>query len=182
MIIPGFPSWASDRHQVEANEPFQLIMESSAHLRIHALAFWTFSVGAVLVLVLWGGSYFGGYKYYRSNWFQTETASREKAQWLMSNFGSLGVARRTQEVIPPMDEVPEPERLLEKGPRQGAAATNIHPGGFRAWHWFNYHSATTPRGASSSTYSHLFIPYWCLFLILLAVAAVAHRRANSTIS
>ena len=50
----------------------------------------------VVVAIAWLSSYFVGMDCYRSNWTRAGTTTTERASWVVSNFGSFGIAWRYQ--------------------------------------------------------------------------------------
>ena len=152
--------------------------------RIRSLAFVILSIATLTVAVVWPCSYFFGGEMYHSVWFRSPHATREQANWVISNYGSLGFAWRTQKVIPPMASLPEPGRNWRNFQASAEQLSHIHPEGAGSWHWIHWHSKTTPMGTSTTTYSHLYLPYWLILLpLFLAMWLLrARKKAEQNVS
>lgn len=117
-----------------------------------------------LVGLLWISSYFVGMQRYRSDWSSNSAATSERATWLVSNYGSFGVAWRSQDgelgSSAPADEY---EFTTFNSSR--SALKNVHPEGFFSWHWIHYKPTKSQMmGSMRSGYGHLYVPYWVPFL------------------
>lgn len=136
---------------------------------------------AGLIANLWIASYFIGLQRYHSDWEETETVSTENAHWWMSNQGAFGYGWRTQRTGPQIEKLPADEVQWATFDSSPSALNHIHPEGFLAWHWFEFHpEKITLKGTSKSYYGHLFVPYWLpLSLCLLAAFLIPVRKKHA---
>lgn len=132
-----------------------------------------------VVGLLWVSSYFFGFQGYRSVWEGGGSLQREEARWLVSNYGSIGLAWRSQagELGNPL---PAPETAFRTfGASQ--SAVHVHPEGFWSWHWIHY-APVRPRmmGSMRTGYGHLYLPYWMPVLgsglMVLGLSMAMKRR------
>ena len=151
----------------------------------HPWLFWIrIAIAALtgMVALLWISSYFVGIQRYQSDWSSLETATSERATWLVSNYGSLGIAWRVQdgELGSPL---PLAEYELKTFDASPTALNNVHPGGFFRWHWIHYeHPKSKTMGLMLTGYGHLYVPYWIPFLtgglLVFSLTLRIKRRAN----
>ena len=164
-----------DRDRVMAKDSPPAWMKWFNALRLASLAM------IVLIVILWGLSYFVGVEVYRSNWTVGAGTGKERANWAVSNFGSFGLAWRKQDVefLPGR---PDDEWRIRTFGASASALDHVHPEGVAAWHWIDRQFSPTLKGQTRVVYGHLYVPYWMPFLAIGLVYGILRRRAGIGVS
>jgi hypothetical protein len=160
-------------------------MKKQQSAKIHPWLIWgRVSILALtgLVALIWISSYFVGIQRYQSTWSSVNEATSERASWLISNHGSIGIAWRSQDGVlgsPP----PASEFELKTFKSSTSAWNNVHPEGFFSWHWIHYQQTKLkPMGLMRTEYGHLFTPYWMPFFVgaflVFSLTVCINRRAT----
>ena len=136
-----------------------------------------------LVGVLWISSYFVGIQ--RSDWSSSGATTSERAQWLVSNYGSFGFGWRSQDGELG-NRIPPGEHKLTVFESSSSALNHVHPEGFLAWHWIHHErTRTTMMGLMRTGCGHLYLPYWLPFVgigsLAFSLSVCIRRRANEAL-
>ena len=135
-----------------------------------------------LVTLLWVSSYWIGIQRYQSHWVSIGGAEVERATWVVSNYGSLGLAWRSQDGVLE-GALPASESELKVFDSSPSAWAHVHPEGTSSWHWIQYEQAeSTAMGSMRTCYGHFFVPYWMLMLAgslsAFMISLGMRRRSN----
>ena len=141
-------------------------------------AFYLLAVLTLSLLVTWAMSYRNAHQLYRSRWQQAGTDYAEKAHWPISNYGSFGVAWRSQHFPVEGNSLPASGQEYKALPASESAFSNIHALGILPWHWFDYHQQSVVHGITPVSTGQLFVPYWAAFLLAVLLTAAVYPRQN----
>lgn len=141
-------------------------------------AFSLITLIGIVILVAWITSYSTAHQFYRSRWHETGSDYAEKAHWLISNFGSVGVAWRHQQFPKEGNNFPASAREHKSLPASESAFSHVHALGILPWHWFDYHNESTMHGITPVTNGQLYVPYWFLLILSAFTAALVYPRTD----